>query len=71
MTKEDREADENGNEEKVGCRGGRGTDEEDPCIGLETSQAREQERGERIHCDDIVPRKHSGERHSNNGSGGG
>jgi hypothetical protein len=27
--------------------------------------------GERIHCDDIVPRKQSGEWHTKNGSGGG
>lgn len=41
--KEDRKANENGNEEKVGRRGGQGTDEKDPCIGLGSSQA-----GERI-----------------------
>ena len=42
VTKEDRKSDENGDEEKVGRRGGQGTDEENPCIGLETSQAGEE-----------------------------
>jgi hypothetical protein len=41
VAKEDRKADENQNEEKVGRRGGQGTDEEDPCIDLESSQAGE------------------------------
>jgi hypothetical protein len=39
MAKEGGEADENGNEENVGCRGGQGTDEEDPGIGLESGRA--------------------------------
>jgi len=41
VAKEDRKADENGNEENVGRRGGQGTDEKDPCIDLESSQAGE------------------------------
>ncbi len=42
VAKEDREADENENEEKVGRSGGQGTNEENPCIGLERSQAGEE-----------------------------
>jgi hypothetical protein len=41
VAKEDGEAEEDGNEENVGRRGGQSTDEEDPGIGLEIGQAGE------------------------------
>jgi hypothetical protein len=68
VAKEDGEADENGNEENVGRRGGQGTDEEDPSVDLESDQRQREIRGERTHCDNIMSRNQSGEGHTNNGS---